>query len=249
MNQVWLYTIGSVIIVSLISLIGIVSLVFQRDYFQRIIFVLVAFAAGSLLGDAFIHILPEISRNGLTLTSSMSILSGVFAFFILEKIIHWRHCHAVNCKEHSKSLGTLNIIGDILHNFIDGAVIAGSFLVSIPLGISTALAVVFHEIPHELGNFGILVHSGFSRYKALLFNFLTAICAIFGAIFVLIIGEGKAQGTIDFVLPFTLGGFIYVALSDLVPELHKETSPSNTLIQLVFLVFGIGIMTFMLVIG
>jgi zinc and cadmium transporter len=248
MNQVWLYSIGSVVIVSLISLIGALSLLFKKELFQKIVFILVAFAAGSLLGDAFIHLLPEIIENGdISIKISLYILAGIVIFFVLEKFIHWRHCHMEKCIEHPAPLGTLNILGDILHNFIDGAIIAGSFLVSIPLGISTTIAVIFHEVPHEMGNFAILVHSGYSRKKALLFNFLSATTAIIGAIFVLAIGKENINGMITFIIPFTMGGFVYVALSDLVPELHKEVAPIKSLLQLCFFILGIVLMALLLV--
>lgn len=248
MNQVWIYSIGSVIVISLISLIGAISLLFKREFFQKLVYILVAFAAGSLLGDAFIHLLPEIAAEGsISLTISLYILAGIVVFFVLEKFIHWRHCHMEKCVEHPAPMGTMNILGDILHNFIDGAIIAGSFLVSIPLGISTTLAVVFHEIPHEMGNFAILVHSGYSRKKALFFNFLSATTAIIGAIFVLIIGGENANGMINFIIPFTLGGFVYVALSDLVPELHKEVAPVKSILQLCFFILGIALMALLIV--
>lgn len=249
MDQIWLYTICSVIIVSSMSLIGIFSLAFRKESFQKIIFILVAFAAGSLLGDVFIHLIPEISKDsGLTLGASLYILTGIIIFFVLEKIIHWRHCHTQNCTNHPSSMGTMNLFADALHNFIDGIVIAGSFLVNIPLGIATTVAVLLHEVPQEIGEFAILIQAGFSTKKALLFNFLSALTAVIGAIIILILGKGSENIT-SWIIPITAGGFIYIALSDLVPELHKEVKIEKSFMQLIFLGLGILLMVLLLKLG
>ena len=135
----------------------------------------------------------------------------------------------------------MNLIGDGLHNFLDGAIVAGSFLVSFPLGMATSLAVIAHEIPQEIGDFGVLVHGGLSQKKALVFNFCSALVAILGAIFVLSFGA-KISGFPQMLVPFTAGGFIYIAGSDLIPELHKEVNLKKSLVQLLGLLLGIGIM-------
>lgn len=242
MVDTWLYTIISVIITSLISLIGIITLAINMGLLKKILLFLVSFSVGALFGDAFIHLLPEaIEEHGFTLNTSLSILTGILIFFILEKFIHWRHCHIPTSKEHPHPFAFMNLIGDGLHNFIDGLVIGGSYLVSVPVGIATTLAVILHEIPQEIGDFGILMHGGFSRAKALLFNFVSALVAIAGAIVSLVIGA-KISNYSTFLLPFTAGGFIYIAGSDLIPELHKECVPKKSLLQMLALLLGIGIM-------
>lgn len=250
MNQIWFYTITSVIVVSLISLIGIISLSLKKGYVEKIVFYLIALAAGTLLGDAFIHLLPEIVvNNGFDYMVGLYILSGIIIFFLIEKYIHWHHCQRNDCLEHGHPVGTLNLFGDVLHNFIDGAIIAGSFLVSIPLGIATSIAVIMHEIPQEIGDFGVLIHSGFSRIRALWFNFLSALTAVLGAIVILILGTKSqtfALTLTQILIPFTAGGFIYIALSDLVPELHKELKPIQSFVQFLFLILGIALMLLLL---
>lgn len=242
MFTLWFYSITAVVIVSLISLVGIFSLALNRKRLERILLFLVSFAVGGLLGDVFLHLLPEVSEEiGFNLGSSLAILGGLLVFFVLEKFIAWRHCHVFTSEEHPHPVVLLNLIGDGVHNFFDGAIIAGSFLASIPLGIATSLAVIFHEIPQEIGDFGILIHGGLPVKKALAFNFLSSIAAILGAILVLLFGL-KTLGLEKFLLPFTAGGFIYIAGSDLIPELHKETNPTKSLVQFGGIVLGIAVM-------
>jgi zinc and cadmium transporter len=247
--MIWLYAIVSVLIVSLISLIGVFALALNQKFLNKILLFLVAFSAGGLLGDAFIHLLPEsIATSGLTLFVSLSIFSGIIVFFILEKFLRWRHCHDVDCSTHVHHLGPINLISDGVHNLIDGLLIGASFLISIPLGITTTLAVIMHEIPHELGNFSVLLHSGYTIKKAIIYNFISALAAVIGVILVLLIGE-KMVVFRDFMIPFTVGTFMYIALSDLIPELHKEVSWKKSLIQLVSFVLGIGLMLLLLLNG
>ncbi|MBT4352628.1 ZIP family metal transporter [archaeon] len=246
MDEKIIYTLASVLIISLISFIGVFTLTFKKNKLRKILLFLISFSTGALLGGAFIHLLPEmIEDTGFTIVSSISILSGILLFFILEKIIHWRHCHIPTSHEHPHPLGIMNLVGDGLHNFIDGMIIAGSFLIDIQTGIATTIAVALHEIPQEIGDLGVLLHSGMSRAKALFFNFLSALTSVIGAIFVLIIGS-KYESVIHFITPFTIGGFIYIAASDLIPELHKETEVKKSLMQLFGIVLGIGVMMSML---
>ncbi|MFH1173356.1 MAG: ZIP family metal transporter [bacterium] len=235
----WLYSLISVIIVSLLSLIGIFTLSLGHQRLNKILLYLVSFAAGAMLGDVFIHIIPEVSP--ITITISLLFLAGILLFFILEKFIHWRHCHVPNCEDHQHPMALMNLVGDGLHNLMDGMIIAGSFLVSIPLGIATTLAVALHEIPQEIGDFGVLLHGGYSRQKALWLNLLSASLAIIGTIIVLLLNNSLNNLT-NVILPLTAGGFIYIAGSDLIPELHKETTVHKSLIQLCFLLLGIMVM-------
>jgi len=233
--------------VSLISLIGLFSISLKLDRLKKILIFLVSFAAGALIGDAFIHLLPEIEEEfGFSLQVSLFIILGIIIFFILEKFLHWHHCHEPeNCITHSnKNLAIINLVGDAFHNFIDGAIIAGSFLAGPIIGLSTTIAVIIHEIPQEIGDFGILLHAGLSRKKALFFNFLSALFAFLG-LFIVFIFSG-IENMLSFVLPLTAGGFIYIALADLIPELHKENSTFKSIFQIITFLLGITTMSLLL---
>lgn len=246
MFQTWMYSTISVLIVSLISLVGAIAFLVKKETLDKILLLLVSFSAGALLGDAFIHLIPEaFGILGSTLSLSLSLLSGILAFFALEKFIHWRHCHIPTSENHPHPIAFMNLIGDGLHNFIDGMIVAGSYLVSIPLGLVTTIAVVVHEIPQEIGDFGVLVYGGFSRLKAVLFNLFSGLLAVIGVI-VAILVSSKIEMFSQILVPFTAGGFIYIAASDLIPELHKETKPAKSLLQLIFLLAGIGVMLLLL---
>lgn len=252
MNIVWFYTISSVIVVSLISLIGVITLSINKDVLGKILFILVSFAAGALLGDVFIHLLPEMVENGFDLLSSILLMSGIFVFFIIEKIIHWRHCHIPTSTNHPHHLGPMNLIGDGIHNLIDGAIIAVSYMINIEIGIATTVAVVLHEIPQEIGDFGILIYAGYSRTKALFYNFLSAFFAIVGALVILLFSiksPGLSEPLMQILIPFTAGGFIYIATADLIPELKKEEQISKSVLQLVAMLVGVAIMLLLLKIG
>lgn len=237
----WIYAIASIIIISLISLIGAFSF-FISSRMNKILLFIVSFSAGSLLGGAILHLLPEaVEKLGFGIDIGLYFLLGILVFFILEKFIHWRHCHIPTSKEHPHPFAYMNLLGDSLHNFIDGLIIGVAYLVNIPLGISTSLAVLFHEIPQELGDFGVLLHSGFSKKKALLFNFLTATTAILGGVVGLLLG-GMVESFSMIIVPFTAGGFVYIASSDLIPELHKECRVSRSIVQLIGMILGIGVM-------
>lgn len=241
-NTIWLYTITSVIIVSLASLIGLFTISIKIDKLKIFLTPLVSFAAGALLGGVFIHLLPEmVEEQSFTLNLSMLILLGIILFFILEKIICWRHCHIPTSKDHPHTLGIMNLLGDGLHNFTDGVIIAASYMAAIPLGIATTIAVLFHEIPQEIGDFSVLIYAGFSKTKALLFNLLSALLAVLGAIVTLSVGS-NINSFVDFLIPITAGGFIYIATADLIPELKKEQGFSKSIWQFLSLCFGIIIM-------
>ena len=207
---------------------------------------LISFSAGALFGDAFIHLLPEVvESHGFSLIISLSILTGIVLFFILEKIIHWQHCHLPITEEHVHPFAYMNLIGDALHNFIDGVIIAASYVVSIPAGIATTLAVALHEIPQEIGDFGVLIHGGFSRSKALVLNFISALAAVLGAVLALWAAAFVERIEL-FLVPIAVGGFIYIAGSDLIPELHKETILRRSILQVLAFLLGIGVMTALL---
>jgi len=240
--QVWVYTLISVSLVSLLSLVGIFTLFSKRKNMQEFVLDLVSVATGTLLASAFIHLIPESYEHlpGSRLVPLL-ILGGMLFFFSMEKFIHWRHCHGdPSCKVHRQHLAPINIIGDSIHNFIDGMVIASSFIVGIPTGIAATIAIMFHEIPQELGDFGILVYSGYSNTKALLMNFLSALTAIAGALLTLLIGV-HVQHLAFFLLPVAAGGFIYIAGTDLMPELHNEMQGSRSVRQLLLMLLGMAI--------
>ncbi|MEK7209136.1 MAG: ZIP family metal transporter [Patescibacteria group bacterium] len=246
---VWFYALGSVILVSLASLVGVVALSVSETRLRQILFLLVALATGALFGDVVIHLLPEIfNAGGDTTTAAFGILAGLLLFFSLEKFLHWRHTHEVdNCDEPAhhhrrvQPLGYLNLIADGFHNLLDGAIIGVSFLASPAIGLATTLAVILHEIPQEIGDFGILIHAGFSRGRAILFNALSASLAIVGVIAALIFGVLTEQFTLG-LLALAAGGFLYLAGSDLVPELHKTTDPKKSFLQFGAMLIGIALM-------
>lgn len=246
MLSVWLYTLISVFVVSLVAFVGILTFSLKVEKLQKILIYLIAFSAGALFGDAFLHLLPEIVEEvGFNLNIALFILGGLILFFITEKIIHWRHCHMPITKTHVHSFAIMNLVGDGVHNFIDGLIIGASYIISIPVGIATTLAVIFHEIPQEIGDFGILIHGGYSKKKALLINFVSALTAILGAVVALLLA-GIVEN-IQFILaPIAIGGFIYIAGSDLIPELHKEVGVKKSFWQLISFILGILIMVALL---
>jgi zinc and cadmium transporter len=240
------YIILSVVLVSLVSLVGVVSLAMKKKLYQKTLLILVSLSAGTLFGGAFMHLLPEaVEISGFGLQISLLLLAGVVVFFVLEKFVHWHHCHEehehAKHHKHPKHIAPLNLLGDGLHNFLDGLVIAGSFLVNVPAGIATTIAVIFHEVPQEIADFGVLLHAGLSKKKAIFYNFLSATVAILGAI-VGIIWSNQSDLFIQLILPFAAGGFVYIAGSNLIPELHKHCEMKESFWHFVALVSGIFLM-------
>ncbi len=224
------------IFVSLFSLIGIIFIGLSGRVIEKLTNWLISFASGSLLGAAFLHMIPNSLKNNPR--AIYYVVLGILLFFSLEKFFRWRHCHERKCEIHS--FGYLNLIGDSIHNFVDGMVVAGSFVTDFKLGLITTFAVVTHEIPQEIGDFGILLQAGFTKGKALLMNFLTALSAvvsgILGYFFVEEISVIKSN-----LIPFAAGGFIYVALVDLIPELHRRFNFAESLSQFILILLGISI--------
>ncbi|MCW3998173.1 MAG: ZIP family metal transporter [Candidatus Bathyarchaeota archaeon] len=243
----WLLSISAVIIISLISMVGITALWLKEQQLKKILLYMVSFSAGALFGDAFIHLIPEaIEETGFGLSISALILFGILFSFIVEKFLRWRHCHIPTSSDHPHSFAYMNLFGDAIHNLIDGLIVGGSFVVNISVGIATTLAVIFHEIPQELGDFGVLVHGGFSKRKALWFNLLTALTAVFGTILALTFGQ-IIEGFTPLLLSFAAGNFIYIAGSDLIPELRKdEANSKKAAMQIVSICLGIFTMLLIL---
>ncbi len=226
----------STFLVSLVSLIGVFSLTVKEKLLQRLSFCLIGFSAGALIGSAFLHLLPEALEKTKSTIVFYYLLLGIVIFFLLEKYLHWRHCHEDNCHIHPFTY--LNLIGDGLHNFLDGMVIAASFVISFKLGVVTTVAIILHEIPQELSDFAVLIYGGFSRRKALVCNFLIALTAMIGAIVGYLLAD-FSRGFLDLILPLTAGGFIYISSSDLIPELHRQGNRSYS--NLSFIAFLLGI--------
>lgn len=257
MLSLYLYTLASVFIVSLVSLVGIIALSLKEEMLRRIIFALVSLAAGALLGDAFIHLIPEAFSKIAALPAALLMILGVLLFFVLEKFLHWHHYHgkerADGAHEHDGAgepraihpTGYMILASDGVHNFLDGAIIAAGFLVSVEIGVATTIAITLHEIPQEIGDFAVLLYSGFSRARAIFLNFLSALSAFLGAGAVLLLGEIGA-GLALWLIPIAAGGFIYIASADLIPEIHKTTKLRHSLIQFVTMLSGIGVMVSLL---
>jgi len=230
------WAIGASIAVSLISLIGIFLLIFNDKFINKILFLLIAFSAGGLIGGAFLHLLPEAIENNPHGNIFFYVIVGFVAFFIMEKYFHWRHCHNDVCDIHAFTY--LNLIGDSVHNFTDGLVIGASFAVGVKFGIVTTLVIVFHEIPQEIGDFGVLVYGGFKKSKALIYNFITALTCVVGAAIGLPLSEHVDKFSV-YILPMVAGGFIYVAACDLIPEVHKQRSLKRSTFSLFAFLCGI----------
>jgi len=239
-----MWSLASVALVSLISLVGLVTLAVRKEVMSKLLLIFVSFSAGGLLGDAFLHLLPEaVEGAGFTVSLSLNLMLGIGIAFTTEKFICWIHCHIPTSSEHEHKLGWMNLFGDGVHNFIDGLAIGGSYLVSIPIGVTTTMAVLFHEIPQEIGDFGVLVYSGFSSTKAIYYNFLTALTAVVGTLTSMMLALSPNL-LMEFLMPFTAGTFIYIACADLIPELHKTSSVTmgDSTLQLAAQCSGVAVM-------
>lgn len=245
-------TLVSVFAVSLVSLIGIAAFSINESYLRRSMSVFVGLAAGALLGDAFIHLIPEsLEIIGDETLFGLAVLSGISVFFILEKVLRWHHAHHTNEEEHEghehfesgdhQHLAPMVLVADGVHNIIDGAVIAASFLISPALGIATTIAVFLHEIPQEIADYALLIHAGYTRTRALFFNFLSGLTALAGAGMVLFIGS-EMELFSAYAAAVTAGTFIYLAAADLIPDLHKHTGPRSSVASLIAFVIGIALM-------
>ncbi|MEK7542663.1 MAG: ZIP family metal transporter [Patescibacteria group bacterium] len=225
--------------ISLLSFSGALFLFFQKNLIQRISIFLLAFAAGSFMGAAFLHLLPEAIKEIKSENAFLFVLFGFSAFFFIENILHWHHTRGD--KPQHRSLGILSLLGDGTHNFLDGMIIAAVFFVDIKLGFVTTLAVALHEIPQEIAEFGVLMYAGFSKARALLLNFLSATTVVLGGIVSFLLAGFLGEWVMLFVL-FAVGVFVYVAASDFVPEIRKEQSPVKSLSLLFTFVAGIFLM-------
>ena len=250
MLTLYLYSALSVFLVSGISLVGIFFVAFSETRFRRMLQVFVAVAIGALLGDAFIHLIPEALANTThQATVGTLIIAGILTFFLLEKFLHWHHHGEDSEEEHIHPVGKLVLFSDAAHNFIDGIILAASFSVSMPVGIATTLAVILHEIPQEIGDFAVLLHAGYKKSRALWFNFLSALTAFLGLLFFFLF-QGMANQLMIYTVPLAAGGFIYIALSDLIPELHRSSKEhdASAVGQFIAICVGVGLMLLLLLI-
>ena len=241
MNE-WSYSLISAGAISLISLVGILTLMISRRWLDRAIPLLISLAVGALFGDALVHLLPEAYKNSSSpQLTSFYVIVGIMVFFLLERFLHWHHEHHKQSIDPIHPVAYINIVSDAVHNLLDGLIIGAAYLVSVPIGIATSVAVAFHEIPQEQGDFGIMVHAGFSPKRALCVNFLCAILALIGVVISMLIGPSVNDYT-SVMIPVTAGGFIYIAGSDLIPELHHEHGVAGSVAQFIMVVVGISVM-------
>lgn len=236
---------ASNILISLIAFIGLITLYIKEQLFQKIMVVLVALSAGALMGGAFLHLIPEAIEGFETEPVFLSVLIGFAFFFLVEKVLHWHHCHEGECPVHT--FAQMSLLGEAVHNFLDGLTIAAGFIASPSLGLATVLAVALHEIPQEIGDFGVLVYGGFGKSKALALNFAVALTAVLGGLLgFFLIGS---VNLVPFLLSFAAGGFIYVSSSDLIPEIKKETDLKKSIINFSVFILGLVLMYFLKVVS
>ena len=229
----------STFLITLCVWVAVFFIFFKKESLDKITVFLVSLSAGALMGGAFLHLLPEASES-----ISVNSLFGIFlvsfvCFFLIEKLLHWRHCHKENCNVHT--FGYMNLFGDSIHNFIDGLIIASTFMINPSLGFATTLAIAMHEIPQEIGDYGVLIYAGFTKKKTLLLNYIVAFTVVIGGVF----GYFSfiyLENILPYLLPFAAGGFVYIASSDLIPEIRKELNTKKSMISILIFIIGIVFM-------
>lgn len=251
-----LLSFASVAAVSLVSLVGLLTISTDERRVRRLAKLFMCFAVGALLGDAFIHLIPESFAQSASgepaLGTSLVVLGGMMVFFVVEKLL--RHTHVLHAHEDGHDLrrpelAAINVLGDAIHNFIDGVLIGASYLAGPTLGVSTSIAVLLHEIPQELGDFGVLVHSGLGVRKAVLLNLASACVAFLGTAAALVVGSAAEGAVTSTLLPFTAGGFVYLAAADLIPELQHDRSVRALVVQTTLISTGIAAMGLLALVG
>lgn len=253
--SVVLYAIGSVVIVSLMSLVAAIPLILHKKPSKDLLVFLLSVSVGVLLATVFIDFIPEAMHNSEEdgpIGMALILLSGFLVMFVIEKFVHLHHSH--KCEEgdvgheHAYHIAPINLIGDGVHNFIDGLVIAGSYMVNVGLGVAATISIIFHEIPQEIADFGVLLHSGMSKKKAVIFNLFSAATAIVGAIVGLVFAN-QIHGFNEFIIPFAAGNFLYIAATNLMPQLHRHCKMKDTFIHLFAICIGIGIVVLVTIYG
>ena len=213
-------------------------LLFRERIQEVLIPCLIAYAAGTLLAGSLLGLLPHALQQAPVQSVMIALLLGLIFFFILEKLVIWRHCHDPECEVH-KATGPMILIGDAFHNLVDGVVIAAAFITSVPLGIASGLSVIAHEIPQEVGDFGILLHSGYSKKKALLLNVLSSLATLPGAL-IAYFALDLIHNYVPYVMAISAASFLYISLADLSPELHRQVGISYTIRQFLLIMAGVG---------
>ncbi len=238
----YIYAVLSVVAVSLVSFVGALTLSLREDVLRKYLSIFISLAIGAMLGDAFIHIIPEaLEKSPDAGMTGLLIISGILIFFTLEKFLHWHHHGEDSEDSHIHPVGKLVLFSDGVHNFIDGIIIGASFLVSVPVGLATTLAVILHEIPQEIGDFAVLLHAGYTKARALWLNFLSAVLSVLGLVLILVLNQIEETLVIWF-LPLAAGSFIYIAIADLIPELHKTKEAGPSVLQILTVIFGVAAM-------
>lgn len=242
------YGLISTLVISLIGQIGFFVFILKDNLLKKILIFFVSFSAGSLIGGAFFHLLPEvIEKSDKVLSVFAWVIAGFCLFFIMEKFLRWHHCHDKECEE-KKHLGQINMVGDGIHNFLDGVIVMAAFVVSPALGLATTISIISHEIPQELGDFGVLLYSGYNKTKAIIYNFLLSAVAILGALIGYFISS-EVGGFTNVIIPIAAGGFIYIAASDFVPEIHKEVNIKSSILNFIVFVLALVFMLFVKILG
>lgn len=232
-----LIIIFSSFLITLCAWAGVLFFFLKKDLLEKIMIFLISLSAGALIGGAFLHLLPEAAEQMDVNILFRIFLASFAGFFLIEKLLHWRHCHKTDCTVHT--FGYMNLIGDSIHNFVDGLIIASTFMIDLKLGLAATVAVFFHEIPQEIGDFGVLIYSGMKRKNALIVNYLVALTVILGGV-VGYFSFSYLNIYLPYLLPVAAGGFAYIAATDLVPEIRKETSLKKSMSA--FFIFIAGIM-------
>ncbi len=233
-------------LITLCVWVAILFIFFKKDILDKILIFLVSLSAGALMGGAFLHLLPEASEVVETNLLFKIFLISFVVFFLIEKILHWRHCHKADCSVHT--FGYMNLVGDSVHNFIDGLVIASVFMINFKLGIATTIAIAVHEIPQEIGDYGVLIYAGFKRKTALILNYIVALTVVLGGVAGYFLFS-SLESLLPYLMPFAAGGFVYIAASDLIPEIRKESNFKTSIISFFVFVIGIAIMYLVKFIG
>lgn len=237
-KMTFLYTVLSLLAVSSVSFFGIFTLSWKKAKIHDFLYAFVALAAGTMMGTAFLHLLPEAAEKTDPEQVFLGVLVSFVIFFIIEKFLHWRHCHEEACETHS--FGYMNLIGDSFHNFLDGIIIATAYATSTEVGMATTVAVLVHEIPQEIGDFGVLLKAGFTVRRALLVNFFTALTAVLGGVVGFLL-SAYTESFVQFLMPFAAGSFLYIAATDLLPQLQEERVIRKSVYSLVIFLLGIGL--------
>lgn len=234
LSPILLYILVATSAMGLISLVGTITLLFNKKLLKDILIFLVALAAGTMLGTAFFHLIPESSSTIGIYSTNVIVIGAFVAFFILERTLHWHHHHEINDKH---TIGTINLVADAFHNFLDGLIIAAAFYTDPSLGVLTTFAVILHEIPQEIGDFGVMLHSGMSIKKAILSNFVVSLLSIIGGIIGFLYIDITTSAT-AYITAFAAGGFLYLSTSDLLPEMKQENNKPKAWITIAIFIAG-----------